>query len=415
MTQAHSISAPETKELPADDFDTLHRAFAAFRDTNDERLAQLEGRMSADVVTEEKLERIDRAIDETKQRLDAMALERARPRLGGTEGATAPAQREHKSAFHFYMRSGDAAGLKALEEKSMSSISGADGGYLVPPAAEQEILRRMTSISPIRAIASVREISTASFRKAFSTTGPATGWVAETDARPQTGNQQIADMNFPAMELYAMPAATQSLLDDAVVDIEQWIASEVDVAFAEQEGTAFVNGNGANKPMGFLAYPKVAQAAWAWGKTAYAVTGAAGAFPAANPSDPLVDLVYSVRAGYRQNASFVMNRKTQSAIRKFKTTTGEYIWAPPVSLGAQATLMNFPLVEAEDMPDIAADSFSVAFGDFQRGYLVVDRRGIRVLRDPYSAKPYVLFYTTKRVGGGIQDFDAIKLLKFGTA
>ena len=168
------------------------------------------------------------------------------------------------------------------------------------------------------------------------------------------------------------------------------------------------------KPTGFLSYVKVAQSAWTNGKTGYNISGVAGAFPASNPSDVLVDLIYALKAGYRQNASFVMNRKTQSLIRKFKATTGEYLWQPPVALGAPATLMNFPVIEAEDMPDVATDSFSVAIGDFRRGYVVVDRVGIRMLRDPYSSKPYVLFYTTKRVGGGIQDFDAIKLLKFGT-
>ena len=297
----------------------------------------------------------------------------------------------------------------------MSGSSNPDGGYLVTPAAETDILRRMANISPIRAISTVREISTSTYRKAFSTTGPATGWVAETDARPATANQQIADMSFPAMELYAMPAATQNLLDDTIVDIEQWIASEVDTVFAEQEGAAFVNGNGTNKPTGFLSYTKTPVSTWAWGKTAYVPTGVAGAFAASNPSDILIDFIYTLRAGYRQNASFVMNRKTQALIRKFKTTTGEYIWEPPATLGATATLMNFPVVEAEDMPDVATDSFSIAFADFRRAYLVVDRRGVRILRDPYSSKPYVLFYTTKRVGGGLQDFDAIKLLKFGVS
>jgi HK97 family phage major capsid protein len=222
-------------------------------------------------------------------------------------------------------------------------------------------------------------------------------------------------MNFPAMELYAMPAATQNLLDDTVVDIEQWIASEVDTVFAEQEGAAFVNGNGVNKPTGFLGYTKSTVAGWGWGKTAYLPTGVAGAFAATNPSDVLIDLVYALRSAYRQNARFLMNRKTQAMIRKFKATTGEYLWAPPATLGAPATLMNFPVVEAEDMPDVAPDAFAIACADFHRCYMIVDRVGVRVLRDPYSAKPYVLFYTTKRVGGGIQDFDAIKLLKFGTA
>ena len=406
----------ETKSSAAGSaFEDLHRAFEAFRETNDERLAQLEQRMSSDVLTEEKLARIDRALDETKRRIDRAVLDQSRPRLSGENKQDDHSQREHKNACRAYMRSGEAAGLKLLEEKAMSGGSGPDGGYLVTPAAETEIMRRVANISPIRNIASTREISTSNYRRAFSMAGPVSGWVAETDARPQTANQQIADMNFPAMELYAMPAATQSLLDDTIVDIEQWIASEVDVVFAEQEGTAFVNGNGANKPTGFLTYPKSTVAGWSWGKTAYLPTGTAGAFPASNPSDILVDLIYTLRAGYRQNASFVMNRRTQALIRKFKTTTGEYLWSPPASIGATATLMNFPVVEAEDMPDVAADSFSIAFGDFRRGYLVVDRRGIRVLRDPFSAKPYVLFYTTKRVGGGMQDFDAIKLLKFGTA
>ncbi len=396
--------------------DDLHRAFAAFRETNDTRLNELETRLSTDVVTEEKLARIDHALDETKARLDRVAVEKGRPRLGREEKhIDSIFAREHKAAFHGYMRSGESVGLKALEEKALSAGSGPDGGYLVPLPAEREILRRMASISPIRSIASVREISTANFRKAFSVSGPAAGWVAETDPRPQSANQQLADMNFPAMELYAMPAATQALLDDAAVDVEQWIAEEIDTVFAEQEGAAFVNGDGVNKPTGFLNYTKVANDAWAWGSIGYVPTGVAGDFAASNPSDDLVDLVYSARAGYRQNGSFVLNRKTQAAVRKLKTAGGDYIWAPPSGPGQRASLMNFPVIESENMPDIAADAPAIAFGDFRRGYLVVDRTGIRILRDPYSAKPYVLFYTTKRVGGGVQDFDAIKLLKFGVS
>ncbi len=415
-TIATTFAAPENKAATSiDALADLHGAFSAFRETNDERMAQIERRLSSDVVTEEKLARIDRALDDTKKRLDNRELEAARPRLGVDTKSEEPQAREHKAAFRQYMRSGDSAGLKALEEKAMSMGSGPDGGYLVPVPAEREILQRMANISPIRAIASVREISTATYRKAFSVSGPSGGWVAEADPRPQGANQQLADMSFPAMELYAMPAATQSLLDDAAVDIEQWVAQEIDTVFAEQEGAAFVNGNGVNKPTGFLGYTKSTVAAWGWGKTAYLPTGVAGALPASNPSDIFIDLIYALRAGYRQNARFIMNRKTQAAVRKLKATTGEYLWQPPAGVGQPATLMNFPLVESEDMPDIAADSFSVAFGDFQRAYLVVDRRGVRVLRDPYSAKPYVLFYTTKRVGGGIQDFDALKLLKFGIA
>ena len=212
-----------------------------------------------------------------------------------------------------------------------------------------------------------------------------------------------------------MPAATQALLDDAQVNIEEWLAQEVDAAFAEQEGTAFVTGDGVAKPKGFLAYTKVAESAWTWDKVGFVATGAAGAFPSATPADPLIDLVYALKGGYRQNATFVMNRKTQGAVRKLKDENGNYLWAPPAGVGQPASLLGFPVAESEAMPDIAADAHAIAFGDFRRFYLVVDRAGVRVLRDPYSAKPYVLFYTTKRVGGGVQDFDAAKLLKFAAS
>ena len=408
------MSAVETKSAGDDILADLNRAFSAFKETNDERLTQLENRLGADVVTEEKLARIDHALDDTKSRLDRLALEMSRPRIGG-KLVDDHSGREHKSAFNHYMRSGEASGLKALEAKALSRGSGPDGGYLVPLPTEREVLRRLAKFSPIRAISSVREISGASLRRAFSTTGPAAGWVAEADPRPQTNNQQLADMTFPAMELYAMPAATQALLDDSVVDIEQWIAEEGQTAFAEQEGAAFVSGDGVNKPKGFLSYTSVADASWTWGNIGYVATGAAGAFAASDPSDALVNLVYALRAGFRQNGKFVMGRRAQSLVRQFKTTTGDYIWAPPATADAGASLMNFPVVEAEDMPDPAANSLSIAFGDFERGYVVVDRVGIRVLRDPYSAKPYVLFYTTKRVGGGVQNFEAIKLLKFAAS
>jgi HK97 family phage major capsid protein len=239
--------------------------------------------------------------------------------------------------------------------------------------------------------------------------------VAETAVRPQTASPTLAELQFPTMELYAMPAATASLLEDAVVDLDQWISGEVDAAFAEQEGLAFVSGDGVNKPKGFLSYTEVAEASWSWGNIGYIATGVSGALPASDPSDILIDTVYALKAGYRQNAAWVMNRKTQASIRKLKDADGNYLWQPPAAPGQRAMLMGFPLVEAEDMPDAGADTTPVAFGDFSRGYLVVDRTGVRVLRDPYSAKPYVLFYTTKRVGGGVQDFDAIKLLKFGVS
>ncbi|MFG1348388.1 phage major capsid protein [Xanthobacter autotrophicus] len=391
-------------------------AFESYKQVNDTRLAQME-RRSADVLTTEQLARIDAALDAHKARLDALATKARRPSLGAApERIEAPAAtREHTDAFATYVRHGEAGGLKALEAKALSSASGEAGGYLVPSETETEIGRRLAVLSPIRALASVRTIGGGTYRKPFMTSGPVSGWAAETAARPQTDSPVLAELAFPAMELYAMPAATQSLLDDAQVNVEEWLAAEVDTAFAGQEGVAFVTGDGVAKPKGFLAYTKVAESAWAWDKVGYVATGAAGAFPAAAPADPLLDLVYALKAGYRQNATFVMNRQTQGQVRKLKDENGNYLWAPPAGVGQGASLMGFPVAESEAMPEVAADAYAIAFGDFRRFYLVVDRAGVRVLRDPYSAKPYVLFYTTKRVGGGVQDFDAAKLLKFAAS
>ncbi len=420
MSRPRSRKEEETADGPTslevvEAFDEFMMAFEAFKEANDERLAQIESRVDADVVTTEKMERINRALDEHKRLVDSLVLKSRRPALSGERGETSLSALQHKAAFDGYVRHGAETQLRALEAKAMSVASDADGGYLVPDETEREIGRLLSQASPIRAIAGVREISASVYKKPFAVTGPATGWVGETAVRPETDTGTLAELTFPAMELYAMPAATQTLLDDSAVDIDAWIAGEVQVAFAEQEGAAFVAGDGTNKPKGFLAYATVAESSWSWGNLGYVATGVAGAFPASDPSDVLIDLVYALKAGYRQNATWVMSRRTQGEIRKIKDADGNYIWQPAAQAGGTASLLNFPVAEAEDMPDIGTDELAIAFGDFRRGYLVVDRLGVRILRDPYSAKPYVLFYTTKRVGGGVQDFDAIKLMKFGAS
>lgn len=368
---------------------------------------------SADVVTTEKVDRISEALDRQKRAIDEFVLKRARPALG-RDGQNGVADLEHKEAFESYMRSGEEQKLRTIETKDMSYGSNVDGGYVVPQTIEAEIGRRLAEISPIRAIASVRQVSGPTLRKPFTVTGPVASWAAETGSRTKTDSPVLDQLQFPTAELYAMPAATPSLLEDAVVDLDQWIVSEVETAFAEKEGDAFINGSGTNQPKGFLAYDQEDDSTRSWGEIGTLDTGEDGAFAATSPADKLLDLIYALKAGYRQNAHWVMNRKTQAMIRKMKDSEGNYLWQPPTSAGARAMLLGFPLVEAEDMPDVAAGATPIAFGDFKRGYLIVDRAGVRVLRDPYSAKPYVLFYTTKRVGGGIQDFDAIKLLKFGS-
>lgn len=383
-------------------FSQFMSAFEEFKHTNDQRLVDLERRGSSDVVTNDKVNRLNAVLDGHKSALDRLVLQGARPALEGTS-FQATADDEYKDAFSAYVKRG--------EEKALSIGSNPDGGYLVPDETETEIARLLTDISPIRAIAGLRQVSSSVYKKPVSISGPTVGWVGETAARPVTASQTLAEISYPTMELYAMPAATSAFLDDAAVDVGQWIADEVNAAFAEQETTAFITGDGVNKPTGFLDETIVDEDSWSWGNIGYVPSGATSALPTNDASDVLVDLVYALKSGYRQNASWVMNRRTQATIRKLKDMDGNYIWQPAAAPGGRASLMGFDLVEAEDMPDIAANATAIAFGDFRRGYLIVDRRGVNILRDPFSNKPYVLFYTTKRVGGGVADFDAIKLLK----
>ena len=375
-------------------------AFEAFKAANDERLARLEQK-KADPLLEEKVSRIDASL----QRLTSEAR---RPALS-EGGLVLPDER--KAAWYGYLKTG--ASVPGLEAKSISEAG--SGGYIVPPETERMIERRLAMTSPMREIATVRTIGSNIFKKPVSTAGVEAGWVAETAARDETDAPTLALLEFPAADLYANPAATQALLDDAFVNLDEWLAAECEDAFAAQETDAFVNGDGTNKPKGFLAYTNVAEADHDWGEVGFVLSGGAGAFAASNPVDKLIDLVYAPKAQYRANGRFVMNRRTAASIRKFKDADGNYIWQPATQPGAVSTLLGYPVTEIEAMPDVAANSYSIAFGDFAKGYLIVDRAGVRVLRDPYSAKPYVLFYTTKRVGGGIQNFDAIKLMKFAAS
>lgn len=396
----------EVKAAPPGAADALMRAFEEFKAANDARLAAIE-RNRADVVLEQKVDRIDRALAGQKSLIERAALAGRRPGL-----APDPATSEHKSAWQAYLRRGDISALTQFESKALSAGSDPDGGYVAPPELDRMIESRLRQVSPMREIATVRTTGATVFKKPISLTAAGTGWVAETGARAQTASPTLALMEFPTAELYANLAATQTLLDDAYVNLEEWIAGEVEEAFAGQERAAFVSGDGADKPRGFLDYDLVAEGSHVWGKIGYVATGVDAAF-GTTPVDKIIDLIYTPKTQFRQNARFVMNRKTVSAVRKLKDVDGRYIWEPNDAGGA--TLLGYPITEIEDMPDIAASSASIAFGDFGRGYLIVDRAGVRVLRDPYSAKPYVLFYVTKRVGGGVQNFDAIKALKFGAS
>jgi HK97 family phage major capsid protein len=400
----------ETKAAPVSAQTDLLRAFEAYKEANDARIAAI-ARGQADVLLEDKVDRIDRALIEQKTLIERALLQQRRAPLSAETGVS-----EHKAAWGAYLRRGDETALSRLEQKALSigGNAGADGGYVAPPELDRLIDQRLAAASPMRTIATIRQTSATVFKKPISITAAGTGWAAETGERAQSSSPSLALMEFPTAELFANLAATQALLDDAFVNIEEWIATEVEEAFAAQERTAFVSGNGTNKPKGLLAYEMIADASHAWDKIGFVLSGGAGAFASSDPADKLIDLAYAPKPQFRQNARFVMNRKTVSAVRKLKDGDGRYIWQPTIS-GAEATILGYPVTEIEEMPDIAANSFSIAFGDFARGYLIVDRAGVQVLRDPYSAKPYVLFYVTKRVGGGVQNFDAIKVMKFAAS
>jgi HK97 family phage major capsid protein len=385
-------------------------AFEALKASNDARLGEIERRGAADPLIEEKLARIDRVIEQQRSALDRLALEQARPALADDPRKGDP---EHKSAWGAYLRKGDDSGLARLDLKALTQGTESQGGYVAPPELDRLIESRLMAASPMRQIATVRQTSSTVFKKPVSL-GATAGWAAETGSRSESTAPTLDLLSFPAAELYAMPAATQVLLDDAYADVDEWLADEVETAFSAQESTAFVSGTGSNQPKGFLTATKAADASHAWGDIGFLITGADGAFASSNPADRIIDLVYALKSQFRANARFVMNRKTLAAVRKLKDGDDNYLFSPG-SAGEAATVLGYPVTELEDMPDIATNSYSIAFGDFRRGYLIVDRQGSRVLRDPYSQKPYVLFYTTKRVGGGVQHYDAIKLLKFAAS
>ncbi|GAA6192288.1 phage major capsid protein [Phaeobacter sp. NW0010-22] len=347
--------------------------------------------------------------EERMTMLDRKSQIAARPHLAASIDTGAP----HQKAFNSYLRSGDDDGLRGLEleGKSLSTAVNSDGGYLVDPQTADVVKSVLKSTASIRSIASVVNVEATSFDVLIDHTDVGAGWATEAGPAAETGTPSIDRITIPLHELSALPKASQRLLDDSAFDIENWLAERIADKFARAEADAFVNGDGADKPRGFLNHPQVENDSWSWGNLGYVATGTAGGVD----GDDIVGLVYSLGAQYRANGAFVMNSKTAGVVRKLKDADGRFLWSDGLAAAEPARLMGYPVVIAEDMPDVATDSYSIAFGDFNAGYTVAERPDLRILRDPFSAKPHVLFYATKRVGGDVSDFAAIKLLKFGTA
>lgn len=423
--------------------DAQMKTFEEFKAANDAMQAEVKKLGAADAVTAEKVEKLSKALDESADRIKAVQkhaedveakLNRAGighnggPALEAEQKAAADFGRQigqditvedfrgYKRGFDTYLRKGTAA--PAAEMKALSVGSDPDGGYLVTPDTSGRIIAKIYESSPMRQLASVVTIGTDSYEGLIDNNEAGAGWVGETSSRSETTTPQLGKWIIPVAEAYAMPSATQKVLDDSVLDLEGWLSMKVADKLARIENTAYVSGDGVAKPRGILSYSvaTTADASRPWGTFQYVATGTSGGFgTTTNGTDKLLDVIYSLKAGYRNGATFFMSRSTVGAARKIKDGQGNYAWQPSTQLGQPATLLGFPVAEGEDMPAIGADSYSIAFGNFAETYTIVDRQGITVLRDPYTSKGSVLFYSRKRTGGGAVNFESLKFLKFGTS
>lgn len=391
----------------------LGKAFDAFKAENDARLKEIEKKGAADPLLTEKVDKINADIAQIsalKKQLDTLETAVAQGQFpGGGKNELDRVKAQHKDAFAKFFRKGAEGGLRDLEvQAGLSTLSDPDGGFLVPEDYEQAIDRVALSVSAMRRLATVRTIGTDTYKKLVNQGGASAGWVGEKGARAETNTPTLTEIAINTKEIYAMPAATQTLLDDSRVDIAGWLADEVSIEFSEQESEAFINGNGVEQPKGIAAYAMAANSSYVWGKVGYITSGNASLV---NDLDKLIDLQHSLKPVYRNGAAWLMNDATLATIRKMKDGDGNYIWVPGLKDGAPDTLLGKPVEIDDNVDDIGTGKYPIFFANFKRAYLIIDRQGVRVLRDPYTTKPYVLFYTTKRVGGGIVMYEAIKALK----
>lgn len=387
-------AAGDTKTILAN----LQKDWSEFKATMEEKDAEVKAKFD-DVVTTEKLDKIEASVGDLQKLVDDANMKIA---AAATAGGTEPVKdQEYTTAFKSHFS-------KGTVQASLNKGADDEGGYLAPVEWDRTITDALIEVSAMRSIASTQTISKTAFTKLFNLRGTGSGWVGEAAARPETSTATFGEMTITPGELYANPGATQGMLDDAEVNLEAWIAGEVQTEFSKQEGLAFVSGDGTNKPSGFLTYATGGANAAANPLGAIEVLTAAAT--TAVTEDELLDVIYSVPSSYTMDARFVMNRSTMGTIRKLRDGDGRQLWQPSTAAGQPSTLLNYAVTEMPDMPDMAAGASAIAFGNFRRGYLIVDRMGVRVLRDPYTAKPKVLFYTTKRVGGAVVDPQGLKVL-----
>ena len=359
-----------------------------------------------DVLFTEKIDKLNSHISDIEAALNKANEQIAAGRLGSAPGDMDPTDPEYLKAFKAHFRKGDV-------NAALSVGTAEEGGYLAPVEWDRTITDQLKQISPIRQNSQVITISGGGFKRVYNDRAIGSGWVGETAARPETATPGITELAFIPGEIYATPAATQSFLDDAAVNVEQWLADEVEYEFARQENIAFLSGNGVNKPFGILTY--VAGGANAAKHPFGAIPAIATAAVDALDSDELLDVIYGLPSERSGEAKWYMNRTTLGKSRKLKDGDGNYLWQPSFQASEPSTLAGYPVAETPGMPDVAAGAIPALFGNMRQTYLVVDRIGIRVMRDPYTNKPFVHFYTTKRVGGGVQNPEYMRALKMKAA
>ncbi len=391
--------------------DDLARTFEEFKKVNEGRLIHHEQKGQVDPLVQEKMEHLENHLEKAEKRLNQMEIRSSRPQLAlGTESFC-----HHTHAFMDYVRKGLDTPLQVYEQKSLATTPDRDGGYLVPSGLSHHLYTTLQTASVMRGLANVREISSSALEMLIDKESADVGWVSEKDERRETNTPELAKVRIPVHEMYARPRATQKLLDDASLNVEEWLSQKIAQKMATMENTAFILGDGNNKPKGILAYETAGQAQWEWGKLEEVKTGVDGKFTEGKASENLLSLFHALKPPYLPGASWLMSRSTQGSLRMLKDPENhQYLWQPPLAGLLTPTLLGYPIIVCDDIPNLTAAtaSKSIIFGNFKEGYQIVDRTGIRVLRDPYSAKPYVEFYTTRRVGGDVLNFEALKILNF---
>lgn len=416
----------------------LNKRFDEFKDTHSQEIAEIRKNGVADPLTVEKLEKLDRAVSDLATTQDQIAAKMNRPQTGGSGVEDSEAAVNHKSAFNAWVRDPgnnelksalQAAEREAVAQKAVTVATAASGGYALPEEISRSINEKLLDVSPMRRVARVVQASTTDYKELVDVLGDGYGWVGEGDTRSETDTPSLAEVAPSFGTIYAYPKASEESLNDLFFNVQEWLIRRSVNSFAKGEGIAFISGNGTKKPTGFLnGTPEDTDddgvsPARAFGTLQYKPTGNASGFgsfsntsPEHYPSDVFIDTVYSLKAGYRGNASWMMNKATLGTVRKFRDADGAYIWQPGLTAGQPSQILGFNVVEAEDMPDIGANAFPVAFGDFMEGYLICDLVGLRMTIDDSITTPgQTKYYLRKRVGGKLLNDDAIKVIKIAAS